>query len=114
MLKKDNVAKPYAFLCVAYFFAAFEGVQEAVVMKAFINMVRTTPSDAASREAVRHAVDIIVPILAERSDAPVENGSNLSLPGDVVNFEGAAQKTADYATTLKLRLWKKVSTAQRC
>lgn len=69
-LKQDNSAKPYAFLCVAHFFNAFRGAEDKVMLKAFINMVRTSPIDAASREAVKEAIDVILPLLdAASSDA---------------------------------------------
>jgi hypothetical protein len=91
-LKQDNLAKPYAFLCVAHFFHAFRGAQDNVVLKAFINMVRMTPADTASRDAVRQAIDIIIPILIESNDT--QGGSMVdaelsditsagSFPGDV-------------------------------
>lgn len=91
-LKQDNLAKPYAFLCVAHFFHAFRGAQDNVVLKAFVNMVRMTPSDAPSREAVRQAIDIIIPILVESPDAQTGPGdaemsemmtSPGAFPGDV-------------------------------
>jgi transformation/transcription domain-associated protein len=62
-LKQDNTAKAYAFLCVAHFFRAFPGVGEPVMLKAFVNMVRMSPVDAASRDAVRQAIDLMVPAL---------------------------------------------------
>lgn len=68
-LKLDNVAKAYAFLCVAHFFRAFPGVNESVMLKAFVNMVRMSPPDAAAREAVRQAIDLMVPILADSAEA---------------------------------------------
>jgi len=76
-LKKDNIAKSYAFLCVAYFFKAFFGSNSSasrdendtkLVLKAFFNMLRMNAHDSASREAVKQAIDHIIPILSEESD----------------------------------------------
>jgi len=65
------MAKSYAFLCVGYFLEAFhhQGTQDNVVWKAFTNMVRMSPPDSASREAVKQAIDLIVPFLTEGGDA---------------------------------------------
>ena len=71
-LKQDNIAKAYAFLCVANFFRAFPGVGEAIMLKAFVNMVRMSPPDASAKEAVRQAIDLTVPILANSADSSVE------------------------------------------
>ena len=38
------------------------------MMKAFVNMVRLTTHDAASRDAIRQAVDIMIPTLAANTD----------------------------------------------
>lgn len=65
---QDSLAKAYAFLCVSYFFRAFPSVGETVVMKAFVNMVRLQTYDAASRDAIRQAVDVIIPTLASIAD----------------------------------------------
>ena len=112
-LKQDNLAKPYAFLCVAHFFHAFRGAQDNVVLKAFVNMVRMTPSDAPSREAVRQAIDIIIPILVESPETQAGPGdaemsemtSPGAFPGDIpgVSASGAAssKKRRSYAAHLR-------------
>lgn len=114
-LKQDNIAKPYAFLCVAHFFNVFRGWQDNVPkLKAFVNMVRIAPTDASSREAVRQAIDIIVPLLAESpdevpmttsdaSEAISEVTSLSSFPGDVptVSNGGSGRKRPSYAAHLK-------------
>lgn len=114
-MKQDNIAKPYAFLCVAHFFNVFRGWQDNVPkLKAFVNMVRIAPTDASSREAVRQAIDIIVPLLAESpdevpmttsdaSEAISEVTSLSSFPGDVptVSNGGSGRKRPSYAAHLK-------------
>ncbi len=72
-LKKDNVAKSYAFLCVAHFFRAYLGNKDDendinLVLKAFFNMLRMNAHDSATREAVKQAIDYIIPILGEQTD----------------------------------------------
>lgn len=78
-LKQDNIAKAYAFLCVAHFFRAFPGVGETVMLKAFVNMVRMSPPDAAARDAVRQAIDLMVPILAGDADIPPSGDGECTL-----------------------------------
>jgi hypothetical protein len=73
-LKQDNGAKPYAFLCVAHFFNAFRGAEDKVMLKAFINMVRTSSLDSNSREAVKEAIDVILPLLDASSKVDAEGG----------------------------------------
>lgn len=73
-LKHDSIAQPYGYLCVAHFFQAFPNVGETVMMKAFVNMVRLTTHDAASRDAIRQAVDITIPTLAATSERAAGEG----------------------------------------
>ena len=109
-LKQDNLAKPYAFLCVAHFFNAFRAAQDNVVLKAFVNMVRMTPADAASRDAVRQATDIIIPILVESpegsGDADISDVTSPSafpgdVPSDATGGASTKQKRPSYASQLK-------------
>jgi len=112
-LKQDNMAKPYAFLCVAHFFRAFQrGVQDNVVLKAFINMVRVSPTDSASREAVKQAIDLSVPILAESVDsgahspgepASEADGADINSLGDLPPSLNTpvGRKRATYAALLR-------------
>jgi transformation/transcription domain-associated protein len=72
-LKKDNIAKSHAFLCVAHFFRAYLGNKDDendinLVLKAFFNMLRMNAHDSATREAVKQAIDYIIPILGEQTD----------------------------------------------
>ena len=84
-LKKDNIAKSYAFLCVAHFFRAYLGNKDDendinLVLKAFFNMLRMNAHDSATREAVKQAIDYIIPILGEQAE---EGGdSDLHSSGD--------------------------------
>lgn len=80
-LKKDNLAKSHAFLCCAHFFRAYvsgstgtsrEGYDTKLVLKAFFNMLRMNAHDTASREAVKQAIDHIIPILNEQGDDHAE------------------------------------------
>lgn len=44
------------------------------MFKAFINMVRTSPLDSTSREAVKEAIDVILPLLDASSTIDAEGG----------------------------------------
>lgn len=103
-LKKDNIAKSHAFLCVAHFFRAYFGNNTNVsrdendtklVLKAFFNMLRMHAHDSASREAVKQAIDRIIPILSEQTE---ESGESDLSPGDLPE---AAKKRPIYPSALK-------------
>lgn len=114
-LKQDNMAKPHAFLCVAHFFRAFQkGVADKVVLQAFVNMVRVAPPDSVSREVVKQAIDLIVPILTEAGDpavsspGPVEpvsvaEASEMTSLGDLPPSlgSGSGKKKPTYAALLR-------------
>lgn len=104
-LKKDNIAKSFAFLCVAHFFRAYFGANAAIsrdendtklVLKAFFNMLRMNAHDSASREAVKQAIDRIIPILSEQTE---ENGESDLSPG--ATTPDAMRKRPIYPSALK-------------
>ncbi|PSC74456.1 transformation transcription domain-associated -like [Micractinium conductrix] len=72
-LKYDNIAKPYAFLCVAHFFKAFP-TPEKIMLQVYVALCRLSQnSEAAPKDAVRKGIDIMIPNLARAAaaDAPV-------------------------------------------
>jgi hypothetical protein len=109
-LKQDNLAKPYAFLCVAHFFHAFRGAQDNVVLKAFVNMVRMTPADTASRDAVRQAIDIIIPILIENNDT---QGGSLAGEADMSDITSAGSFPGDVSASTVLASGPGTSSKQK-
>jgi hypothetical protein len=107
-LKRDNIAKSYAFLCVAHFFRAYQGGaldDTKLVLKTFINMIRMTAHDNASKEAVKQAIDNIIPILNEQGDVP-ENDKVVQSQEDQEGIHDSAsmKKKAPYPSVLKLLL----------
>lgn len=104
-MKKDNIAKSHAFLCVAHFFRAYFGSNNTasrdendtkLVLKAFFNMLRMNAHDSASREAVKQAIDRIIPILSEQSD---DSGESDLSPSD--GTPEATRKRPIYPSALK-------------
>jgi hypothetical protein len=95
-LKRDNIAKSYAFLCVAHFFRAYLGNSTTstdendinLVLKAFFNMLRMNAHDSATREAVKQAIDIIIPILGDQAEESIDS----DLPSSTDIPEGSRKR----------------------
>ncbi|KAL4439666.1 hypothetical protein ABPG75_002667 [Micractinium tetrahymenae] len=74
-LKYDNIAKPYAFLCVAHFFRAFP-TPEKIMLQVYVALCRLSQlSDPAAKEAVRKGIDIMIPNLARAAAAEMPGSS---------------------------------------
>lgn len=105
-LKRDNVAKSYAFLCVAHFFRAYQGGAQddtKLVLKTFFNMIRMTAHDNASKETVKQAIDNIIPILNDQGDLVPENDKAGQSPKDQEgsNDSPSMKKKTPYPSVLK-------------
>ena len=103
-MKKDNIAKAHAFLCVSHFFKAYQrgGSQDEndtkLILKAFFNMVRMSAHDSASREAVKQAIDHIIPILSEESE-DLDSEKQASSKGEGEDVQ--VKKKPPYPSVLK-------------
>ncbi|KAL4854024.1 Transcription-associated protein 1 [Chlorella vulgaris] len=80
-LKYDNIAKPFAFLCVAHFFHAFP-TPEKIMLQVYVALCRLSQStDPAAKEAVRKGIDIMIPNLARAAASEALPATSLPSPG---------------------------------
>ena len=113
-LKYDNIAKPFAFLCVAHFFRAFPTPEKIMlqVSHGFATLDRTLvacinhdapplqvyvalcrlsqSSDAAARDAVRQGIDLMIPSLARAASTEPVAGVSGTISVAGVPLEAAA------------------------
>ena len=95
-LKYDNIAKPFAFLCVAHFFKAFP-TPEKIQLQVYVALCRLSQNpDPAAKEAVRKGIDIMIPNLAKAA-ANEAGAAGSSLPGLPVGDAGDSVISKDSA-----------------
>lgn len=113
-LKYDNIAKPFAFLCVAHFFRAFPTPEKIMlqVSHGFATLARTLvacsnhvapswqvyvalcrlsqSSDAAARDAVRQGIDLMISNLARALAHDASTAISASAAVGALSLEAAA------------------------
>jgi transformation/transcription domain-associated protein len=88
-LKYDNIAKPFAFLCVARFFRAFP-TPEKIMLQVYVALCRLSQtSDSAARDAVRQGIDLMISSLAKAVANEAASASNAAV--GALSFGAAAE-----------------------
>jgi hypothetical protein len=93
-LKHDNIAKPFAFLCVAHFFKAFP-TPDKIMLQVYVALCRLSQNaDPAAKDAVRKGIDIMIPNLARVPNSDGDSTGGLGSTGTQPVAEPAGESAA--------------------
>ena len=102
-MKRVPAGKPTALLCLSYFFHAFPDIEKIVLYRTFDEVTRLTPLDSSSRDVIRQAIDLLLPVLERDSALSKSNLISMDLLDEVIQKRSFERDGEGFNWSLQLK-----------